>query len=404
MGYKVQKGDGWYKIAKNTGMDVNELLKLNNATLNTVIHPGQEIKTKVQNNQSGLGKYVQGFAKEETSKTMPTPYKPEYTEQQFIRDNARSIQQQLVKAGYDLGKYGENKDGVDGKWGKTSQAALDKALSEGYRLDRGKLINSKKDNVKPTDVTSNPFIPAGYQAGAVRHLQGQVTKSEPKKESNFLESMGSVPLGSYGAYRDLPSETQNGPKNTINPSRRPNKVLSSKPAVINGETIDACAKYGNCKLSQQGYISNGHAWTRHNNQRTIYSGYNTKNRPTAYNEDSVVKYNSDAADNVVRDFDFNTLDKNSVYTVGMYYKGSPAQERAYNEGVDGVTNTHTGNLFWSPEADSWVVEHNIHGTAITNELRDVLGSRGKYGVTGIYQPYKNTIIGNAGAFIRGINK
>ena len=137
MSYKVQKGDGWYKIAKNTGMDVNELLKLNNATLNTAIHPGQEIKTS---NLTGLGRYVQGlYKKEEKPKTMPTPYRSGYTEQQFIRDNARSIQEQLVKAGYDLGKYGENKDGVDGKWGKTSQAALDKALSEGYKLENGKL-------------------------------------------------------------------------------------------------------------------------------------------------------------------------------------------------------------------------------------------------------------------------
>lgn len=365
MGYKVQKGDGWYKIAKNTGMDVNELLKLNNATLNTVIHPGQEIKTKVQNNQSGLGKYVQGFAKEETSKTMPTPYKPEYTEQQFIRDNARSIQQQLVKAGYDLGNYG-----VDGKWGKVSQAALDKALAEGYKFENGKLSKSSLNPRKP--------------------------------EARTVQEAASDKIGELIDMWFEPDE--DAPKNRINYFRRPNKVLSKEPAIINGETIDACAKYGNCKLSQQGYISNGHAWTRHNNQRTIYSGYNTKNRPTTYNEDSVVKYNSEAADNVVRDFDFNTLDKNSVYTVGMYYKGSPAQERAYNEGIDGVTNTHTGNLFWSPEADSWVVEHNIHGTAITNELRDVLGSRGKYGVTGIYQPYKNTVIGNAGAFIRGINK
>ena len=199
MGYKVQKGDGWYKIAKNTGMDVNELLKLNNATLNTVIHPGQEIKTKDHNNQFGLGNYVQGFAKKEDSNTMPTPYKSDYSKEQFIKDNARSIQQQLVNAGYDLGKYG-----VDGKWGKVSQASLDKALSEGYRLDRGQLVSS--DKPKSTKIQSNPFIPAGYQAGAVRHLQGQVTKSEPKKQSTFWQSMGSIPLGSYGAYSGLKTE------------------------------------------------------------------------------------------------------------------------------------------------------------------------------------------------------
>lgn len=41
--YKVKSGDGWYRIAKNTGLDVNQLLKLNNANINTVIHPGQEL-------------------------------------------------------------------------------------------------------------------------------------------------------------------------------------------------------------------------------------------------------------------------------------------------------------------------------------------------------------------------
>lgn len=242
MGYKVQKGDGWYKIAKNTGIDVNELLKLNNATLNTVIHPGQEIKTKAQNNQSGLGKYVQGFTKEETSKTMPTPYKPGYTEQQFIRDNAKSIQQQLVKAGYDLGKYGENKDGVDGKWGKTSQDALDKALADGYRLDRGQLVSSNKP--KSTKIQSNSFIPVGYQAGAVRHLQGQVTKSEPKKQSTFWQSMGSVPLGSYGAYSGL--KTAEKPQ------------LSEEESIKqNAENIQAQLKNAGYDLGSSGKNKNG---------------------------------------------------------------------------------------------------------------------------------------------------
>ena len=45
MGYEVKKGDGWYKIAKSQGIDVNELLALNNATLDTMLHPGQQIKT-----------------------------------------------------------------------------------------------------------------------------------------------------------------------------------------------------------------------------------------------------------------------------------------------------------------------------------------------------------------------
>lgn len=45
MGYEVKNGDGWYRIAKSQGIDVNELLALNNATLDTMLHPGQQIKT-----------------------------------------------------------------------------------------------------------------------------------------------------------------------------------------------------------------------------------------------------------------------------------------------------------------------------------------------------------------------
>lgn len=30
--YTVKKGDGWYRIAKNLGVNVNDLLKANNAT------------------------------------------------------------------------------------------------------------------------------------------------------------------------------------------------------------------------------------------------------------------------------------------------------------------------------------------------------------------------------------
>ena len=41
MEYEVKNGDGWYKIAKSQGIDVNELLALNNATLETMLHPGQ---------------------------------------------------------------------------------------------------------------------------------------------------------------------------------------------------------------------------------------------------------------------------------------------------------------------------------------------------------------------------
>ena len=83
--YKVKSGDGWYRIAKNTGVDVNQLLKLNNATLKTTLHPNQEIKIKADTPKSqeiktsqvtttrpattgGTGGYVTSFSNEFTDK------------------------------------------------------------------------------------------------------------------------------------------------------------------------------------------------------------------------------------------------------------------------------------------------------------------------------------------------
>lgn len=52
-----------------------------------------------------------------------------------MADNAEKLQQELKRLGYNLGISGKNKDGVDGKWGSKSQAALDQALKEGYMFD-----------------------------------------------------------------------------------------------------------------------------------------------------------------------------------------------------------------------------------------------------------------------------
>jgi hypothetical protein len=58
MTYKVQKGDSWHSIAKTTGIDINELLRMNNATLTTSLHPGQELKTNKTSSKSDSNKVL----------------------------------------------------------------------------------------------------------------------------------------------------------------------------------------------------------------------------------------------------------------------------------------------------------------------------------------------------------
>lgn len=54
----------------------------------------------------------------------------------------RAKQQALVDAGYNLGTTGENRNGVDGAWGKKSQAAWDLAMQDGYEWSDNKLVRN----------------------------------------------------------------------------------------------------------------------------------------------------------------------------------------------------------------------------------------------------------------------
>lgn len=53
-----------------------------------------------------------------------------------VEELVRNIQSALREAGYDIGKWGDNNDGVDGIWGNDTQGGLVKALSDA-KIRRG---------------------------------------------------------------------------------------------------------------------------------------------------------------------------------------------------------------------------------------------------------------------------
>ena len=162
MKYKVQKGDTLSSIAKAHNISLDELLQLNGISKDKAnnISVGQEIKigqpspstetpgfrTPALSSQFAPDMTWQPTPKPEDSE-MGTPYAPGYTRKAFVTDNAKTIQKQLVAAGYNVGRTG-----ADGKWGKNSQAALDKALAEGYTLKGNQLVKPTLKSRKPTGV------------------------------------------------------------------------------------------------------------------------------------------------------------------------------------------------------------------------------------------------------------
>lgn len=159
-------------------------------------------------------------------------------------------------------------------------------------------------------------------------------------------------------------------------------------------STDQCAAWSNGTLRGLDYLISGNAWNL-NDVDTLYNGYDRLERPATYSREAVQKYNQAAADSVFTGFNSATLDKSKPYVVNMFYRGSPAQEQAYNEGR-GVTGTHTGIL--SYKNGKWVVTHNIHGIIHEEPFIQLQNSKGKYGVTAIFSPRKRGFINSVKHF------
>ena len=152
-----------------------------------------------------------------------------------------------------------------------------------------------------------------------------------------------------------------------------------------------CAKYANDQLRAAGYsYVGGDAWSRRGS--TVYNGY----KNTDLNKDTTagrLQHGIDAAKDIYKNFNSNTLDKNKIYQVNMFYRGSPYIDKAYEDADgNGIRGTHTGNLYWDNNTGSWRVEHNIHGTVHNEDwiaLQKRGASGGQYGPTAIQNVSSN---------------
>ena len=164
--YIVKKGDNLTQIAKNHGMTLEQLMKLNNISADQAnyIQVGQILKVQDINsdkpqitidpnyqvpratfNPGQSSTYVAPLVVKSTPTQSTTEtLRPKPIDQAtYLKNNAKSVQQQLLGLGYNLGKWG-----ADGNWGNASQAAFDQAVKDGYMFKDGKFI-SMKPMLKP---------------------------------------------------------------------------------------------------------------------------------------------------------------------------------------------------------------------------------------------------------------
>lgn len=126
--------------------------------------------------------------------------------------NTASIQQQLYEKG-----YFENLDykrAVDGKWGKLTEAAYQKAMKDGWRGMNGKLvmtgINAIKQHKKGSGVT-DPYIVIDKNKKKMYYMKGDTILEEQEITIGENRGDGYRPLGGATPYySDLPMTTPAG--------------------------------------------------------------------------------------------------------------------------------------------------------------------------------------------------
>ena len=312
------------------------------------------------------------------SNTFTTPIKRS-TQNTKSDPSVKSLQTQLMKLGYDVGTFG-----ADGIFGKYTQRALAQAKADGYTLQNGSLVVSTSQRPKPAEKPETPkLVPKAQPVKVNPDVTKNTTPVQPPKYN------GSSNPGSYVAWT---------------PTRKQGQRAGTS----------ACAQYANDALRNYVDINGnrwynystlqGDAWTRFAapSARMVFSGYDSEIYDrNAYSRALSEERNRNAADRVARGFSTSMLNPNRTYMVNMYYIGSHYTQQAWERGKNGLTGTHTGNLYFDKNTQRWRVSHNLGGTVHDQDLSAVLGSKGKWGITAIAEavPSSNPLLGKLGGIL-----
>ena len=143
-----------------------------------------------------------------------------------------------------------------------------------------------------------------------------------------------------------------------------------------------CATVANQLLRKfGGYKIRGDSWDLQN-AKLLLNGFSSLNRPDSYTTQELNSRNKMAADNFKEQFDVNSLDKDSVYVGNLFYDDSPYTKQAFESGSP-YNGTHEAVFFYD---NGWKAYHSIGREILIDDLEDILGSGGQYGVTALLQP------------------
>jgi hypothetical protein len=191
-----------------------------------------EFDKSVKSAKDGVGSIVDRVTGNDKEKTdqggMPDkippkgfPYDPKVEE----------IQKQLKALGYNLGTFGKNKDGVDGRLGSTTAIALEKAKADGYTMGAdGKLVKQTASAPAAVANASAEAPAAASDPSAVNNSAGSEPAEDPKDVVRAIQLALGVPSTGNLGQADIAAFGEYVKKNGGDPAEALNKIISGDVA------------------------------------------------------------------------------------------------------------------------------------------------------------------------------
>jgi hypothetical protein len=133
-----------------------------------------------------------------------------------------AVQAALVKRGYDLGKYGVNKDGIDGLFGSATKKAIQKLQKDAGLLVTGTI---NEDVIRALQVTPG-VLPPGITLQGVAAVQASIaldaaTKAERANTTGELQKAAQDSVNAANAAQPpLPPEVRKAAMDALEKSKK----------------------------------------------------------------------------------------------------------------------------------------------------------------------------------------
>ena len=280
------------------------------------------------------------------------------------KEEIMEVQRLLVKENYDLGKYGKDRDGVDGIIGRKTKKAL-----EDYNNKQLAVLN--EDAFKNYTSKGDSYIPSD-------DFKPMTSENDVIVYQDYLQNKGLM-QASLGDY-DINFDENNLENKEIEFKKKiPEFEIYEKDkceygkecaTFITWETLNTVG----VDMFEESQVR-GDAWTMNEKMKksggqTLFSVFDEE-YPDLKSKKEIGSYIESKLKNA-ENFDTSTLKDGDV--IHLYYKGSDFTEEAYKEREGEFATTHVGMVKTDKNGNK-IVEHNVGGKIYRDSIESVLKGR-----------------------------